>query len=156
MIALLAYISLINKVSADCAMQNNCNGHGKCDVALNKCDCFEGWGASTDITLYAAADCSARTCPSYRAWADVPTSPTTAHNVAECANRGVCNRGTGVCDCFPGFTGSACERSRCPNDCSGHGVCVSMKQMAQMSNALPLAPNTYYEGYEVSWVGYGC
>ena len=44
---------------------------------------------------------------------------------------------------------------------SGHGVCVSIKQMARMSNALPLAPNTYYEGAEDSTTWdedklYGC
>jgi hypothetical protein len=31
----------------------------------------------------------------------------------------------------------------------GHGMCVSLKEMARMSNALPLAPNTYYEGDSV-------
>jgi hypothetical protein len=29
-------------------------------------------------------------------------------------------------------------------------VCVNMKQMARMSNALPLGANTYYEGDNVS------
>ena len=36
--------------------------------------------------------------------------------------------------------------------CSGHGTCVSIAQMARMSNALPLGPNTYYEGDEVTIV----
>eukprot|EP01006_Ploeotia_vitrea_P064757 TRINITY_DN8884_c0_g1_i1.p1 TRINITY_DN8884_c0_g1~~TRINITY_DN8884_c0_g1_i1.p1 ORF type:complete len:288 (-),score=-8.20 TRINITY_DN8884_c0_g1_i1:102-965(-) len=158
---LLTFFMLIILCSSDCSMQNHCNGHGMCDLSLNKCNCFEGWGASTDVTLYRAPDCSARTCPSWRAWSDIPTSSTTAHNVAECANRGTCDRTTGTCKCFPGFTGTACERSRCPNDCSGHGICVSMKQMARMDNALPLAPNTFYEGYDdsVTWdedMSYGC
>jgi len=129
-------------------MQNMCNGHGTCLASTSTCLCYEGWGASTDVTLYAAADCSARTCPSGRAWADVPTSPTTAHNLAECSARGTCDRSTGTCQCFAGFTGLACNRNACPNDCSGHGVCASLKQMARMSNALPLGPNTYYEGDE--------
>ena len=94
--------------------------------------------ASTDISFYKAPDCSARTCPSGRAWADVPSSSTVAHAFAECSNRGTCNRGTGLCTCFDGFVGSACQRNSCPNDCSGHGICLSIKQLARMSNALPL------------------
>jgi len=133
-------------VSSDCAMHNYCNGHGSCDISTSSCLCYEGWGASTDITYYRAPDCSSRVCPNGRAWADVPTSPTTAHQYVECSNRGTCDRTSGTCTCFTGFTGSACNRNVCPNDCSGHGVCVNLKQMARMTNALPLAPNTYYEG----------
>jgi hypothetical protein len=136
-------------VNGDCAMQNFCNGHGTCVNSTSTCACYEGWGATSDIAFYKAPDCSQRVCPSDRAWSDVPTSTTSAHAVKECSNRGVCNRVTGVCDCFAGFTGSACQRNKCPNDCSGHGTCLSMKQLARMDAALPLGPNTYYEGDEV-------
>mmetsp|Transcript_25027 Transcript_25027/g.34364 ORF Transcript_25027/g.34364 Transcript_25027/m.34364 type:complete len:227 (+) Transcript_25027:1141-1821(+) len=63
--------------------------------------------------------------------------------MAECSDRGICNRKTGKCSCFKNFEGSACQRSKCPNDCSGHGRCLSMEQLAQHSNALPLSPGTY-------------
>lgn len=135
---------------ADCASQNHCNGHGICNDQTNSCECFDGYGAATDVTLFRAADCSARTCPSHRAWSDIPSSTTIAHAVAECSNRGACDRVNGVCICMDGFVGAACQRMACPNDCSGHGLCVSIKQMARMSNALPLGPNTYYEGDEVT------
>ena len=138
-----------NYVMADCAMHNFCNGHGTCVTATSTCSCFVGWGAATDVTYYRAPDCSARVCPSHRAWSDVPVSTTQAHNLAECSNRGVCNRVSGVCDCFDGFIGPACQRNKCPNDCSGHGVCLSIKDLAKVSSALPLGPNTFYEGYEV-------
>lgn len=137
-------------VNADCAMQNYCNGHGTCINSTSTCSCYEGWGATTDISFYKAPDCSQRTCPSDRAWSDVPSTPLKAHAVTECSNRGTCDRTTGQCTCFDGFTGTACQRNKCPNDCSGHGVCMSMKQLARTSDALPLGPNTFYEGNEVS------
>lgn len=42
----------------------------------------------------------------------------------ECAGQGVCDRATGLCTCNPGYEGYACERTKCPNTCSGHGVCT--------------------------------
>lgn len=158
---LLFVANIIEYVTADCAMHNNCNGHGTCNNATSTCACFEGWGASTDEAFYRAPDCSLRACPADRAWADIPSSSTQAHSIKECSNRGTCDRSTGLCNCFPGFTGGACQRNKCPNDCSGHGVCLSMKQLARMSNALPLGPNTFYEGDEdtTTWDEdkvYGC
>ncbi|CAM9876799.1 unnamed protein product [Phaeothamnion confervicola] len=43
---------------------------------------------------------------------------------------GICDRATGICRCHPMFEGAACERMRCLNDCSGHGRCLSMRQLA--------------------------
>lgn len=51
-------------------------------------------------------------------------------SISECSNRGYCNRVLGQCECDPGFTGLACSRLVCPNDCSGHGVCTSTYQVA--------------------------
>lgn len=160
-LGILVVFLLCGPVNGDCAMQKNCNGHGLCIESTSKCACFSGYGASSDITFYRAADCSARTCPAGKAWADVPASNIVAHQLVECSNRGICNRETGECTCFPGFTGASCNRNACPNACSGHGQCVSIKQMAQMSNALPLGANTYYEGDEdfSTWdedMTYGC
>lgn len=49
----------------------------------------------------------------------------TAHQLVECSGRGECDGAAGKCRCHAGFTGSACERTECPNDCSGHGTCQS-------------------------------
>ena len=46
------------------------------------------------------------------------------HFYRECSNKGTCNRATGECECFPGFDGAGCTRQVCPDDCSGHGMCV--------------------------------
>lgn len=137
-------------IATNCAMLNYCNGHGVCNPASSTCSCYEGYGAATDITLYRAPDCSALTCPSGRAWADVPNAAKFAHGYAECSNMGTCDRRTGKCKCFDGFVGDACQRSTCPKDCSGHGQCLSMKELARSSAAQPLNNNTYYEGEEVT------
>lgn len=51
-----------------------------------------------------------------------------AHFYKECSNKGICDRSTGKCECFPGFAGEGCTRTACPNDCSGHGVCQRMSE----------------------------
>jgi hypothetical protein len=53
-----------------------------------------------------------------------------AHFYRECSNKGICNRATGQCDCFPGYEGEGCQRTSCPgaesgSPCSGHGLCLS-------------------------------
>jgi hypothetical protein len=65
-----------------------------------------------------------------------------AHFYAECSGRGSCERGTGQCSCFGGFTGSACQRSECAADCSGNGVCLTAKEVAAGSRVNPTAATT--------------
>jgi hypothetical protein len=56
--------------------------------------------------------------------------PGEAHFVVECAGKGACDRTTGACMCYEGYTGSSCQRTTCPNDCSGNGVCRTLKDIA--------------------------
>jgi len=108
--------------SVDAACANSCSGHGTCGQN-NICTCFSGWDAG-------AADCSFRTCPYGPAWADKAYATDKAHLPALCSNAGICDYQQGKCECFKGFTGSACQRSVCPNDCSGHGSCVSIADVS--------------------------
>ncbi|CAK4648286.1 unnamed protein product [Aphanomyces euteiches] len=95
-----------------CAELNECSGHGDCTLMSKTCLCYPGWGAASDIAEYKAPDCSQRTCPSDNAWADIPTAPTVDHQtILECSGKGLCDRKTGLCQCLPGFEGSACNRS---------------------------------------------
>merc|ERR1712091_689629 len=112
---------------------------GTAGVTYKTCSCQSGWGASTDIAYYKAPDCSMRICPSGKTFASVPTGEYTAHEEAECSNNGICDRSLGECTCFEGFDGNACQRLACPEACSGHGQCLSMRAMASMSNAFPLS-----------------
>jgi len=53
-----------------------------------------------------------------------------AHFYMECSGKGECDRKAGQCVCYPGFTGASCQRSTCPSDCSGHGLCRTLREVA--------------------------
>ena len=55
------------------------------------------------------------------------------HYYMECANRGLCDRSTGECECFDGYAGAACQRLVCPEDCSGHGTCETVDELRQQN-----------------------
>ena len=55
----------------------------------------------------------------------------TAHAYSECGNKGMCDRKSGECECFPGYEGAGCQRASCPDPtCSGHGTCMSAADLA--------------------------
>jgi len=102
------------------ACPNKCSGHGKCGLN-DVCDCLQNW---------VGGDCSGRQCPFTRAWHDTAQRDDDAHYYAECGNRGSCDRTSGECTCDSGFVGSGCRRMQCPNDCSGHGTCEYIEELA--------------------------
>eukprot|EP00750_Incisomonas_marina_P032291 INCI9106.1.p1 GENE.INCI9106.1~~INCI9106.1.p1 ORF type:complete len:276 (+),score=24.42 INCI9106.1:154-981(+) len=143
---------------------NSCSGHGVCVSATGKCNCYDGWGSATDIVaqdLGVAVDCSQRVCGAGRSWNVLPADSATVPE-SECHGRGICNRLTGVCQCRPGFVGASCEHTSCPDDCSGHGVCISMSVAATKDAMLPLSstPGPFLYGtVEATWDGeamHGC
>lgn len=118
-------------VTTTCSVPD-CSSHGTCMNynGVFRCKCYPG---------YTNPRCTDRTCPRGPAWFDEPTSETVAHVPVECSNAGACNRMTGTCTCRPGFTGAACDRLRCPSEdsshaCSGHGVCLSLREMVKRSS----------------------
>jgi hypothetical protein len=101
-----------------------CSGRGRCIVdtaagIIGKCECQDG---------YMGGDCSLKSCPiGDHAWADEAIGVEDAHNRAECSHRGICDRLTGTCKCQPNFSGIACSRLSCPDDCSSRGSCRTMR-----------------------------
>jgi hypothetical protein len=105
-----------------------CSRHGTCGQC-GVCKCYTRPGSNDPAWI--DHDCSKRTCMKGRSWADPGTADSTAHGLHECSMAGTCNRKTGMCECFPGFTGKACQRSACPNACSYNGVCTTQEFMAE-------------------------
>ncbi|KAK1942072.1 Tenascin [Phytophthora citrophthora] len=117
-VILVAFLATSSVVLGACP--NKCSGHGKCGLN-DVCQCMQNW---------IGGDCSGRQCPFTRAWQDTAQRKDDAHYYAECGNRGTCDRTTGECSCDAGFVGSGCRRMQCPNDCSGHGTCEYIEELA--------------------------
>lgn len=94
------------------------------------CVCDSSWtvglsSGETQIGEWFGVDCSLRNCPSGNDPMTASTDETDCESLKDnganagagaagnlchvnCANRGLCNYKTGVCDCFDGFYGVAC------------------------------------------------
>ena len=115
------------KVITSCHGEIACSAHGVCAGAPTyRCTCSTG---------YTGADCSEFACGSAPAWTDLPIAENVAHQPAECANVGHCDRTKGVCLCAVGFEGGACNRMSCDSTtgmpCSGNGRCLPMRRLSE-------------------------
>ena len=106
---------------------NGCTGHGSCGDD-DRCTCYL---RPNGESAWQGADCSERTCPMSTSWVKYPVeAENDVHSSEECSSMGLCDRKKGECDCFDGYDGIACERTVCPNDCNGRGICYTQKQLA--------------------------
>ena len=160
----------VQAIGDNCADLKYCSGNGNCNFRNSTCECFDGYGSPRDF-LHAvadnyAADCSAKSCPTGPALFKLEKDPKIGmHREIECSNNGQCNRDNGLCKCFPGFLGEACERSECPRPggdpsqpiCSDRGVCKKMSRLVRDLRALPLSSSistqyeTFYMNQTKSW-----
>merc|ERR1719473_956569 len=92
---------------------------------------------------WTGADCSQMTCPRGMSFISVSSEAISSGanllhthvDDVECSDAGTCDRSTGVCQCHGGFEGRACQRTSCPNSCSGHGICQSNVKFAAENGA---------------------
>ena len=114
--------------------ENGCSGHGSCSAQGDACKCVVSLNG---VKLYTGADCSLKACPVGLSWASATLlGNNDAHPLMECSNRGVCNRDTGECECYPPFEGMACQRNACWNDCNNRGQCLPQKMLAELAGNL--------------------
>jgi len=106
--------------------ENHCSGHGTCQMNGN-CVCYTGLNGESE---WVGPDCSQRTCPKDFAWVGDVVNSNDLHPWVECSNKGLCDRKSGVCACFTGYEGIACQRTVCPNNCNDHGTCWPEKHLA--------------------------
>lgn len=78
-----------------------------------------------------------------------------AHFAEECSGKGTCDRSLGSCNCYDGYTGAACQRTTCPNDCSRHGICRTVGELAKSAYQTfqeSVAGETLYTGISLPFV----
>ena len=122
--------------TSSCPGEPACLGHGVCSGPPHyRCECETG---------RSGPDCALIDCPKGKSWFSFPIADNTAHGLKECSDMGLCDRTSGQCQCAEGFEGGACQYMTCPNDCSGHGECLSMSTLAQRNRVNgALTPFTY-------------
>jgi len=158
---------------ANAACPNACSGHGTCN-SMDQCNCYAESTEADAEELWRGADCSLMACDRGVSWNVVADGSNHKHkDEVECSDGGVCDTSTGECICYPGFEGSACQRTKCPNDCSGHGTCRSNTDFAvdyseavfreQNDKNKKTVTGSYYDyflvTYEKAWdsgMQYGC
>lgn len=130
-----------NPLTADNKPDQSTISVGGMDSAVAKkdnCICFleRDFTSSDYVFAWTGPDCSRKSCPYGEAFGvhkrtngafTIGTGTPKLHTaLLECSGVGSCDHKTGKCECQPGYTGEACHRTACPNDCSGFGVCTTL------------------------------
>ncbi|DAZ98879.1 TPA: hypothetical protein N0F65_002604 [Lagenidium giganteum] len=138
-------------VAAECP--NGCSGNGDC-MAKDMCNCYKNFQGNdcSDRTCpfsYAHVDTprgdlnmdqsritnnwiltnSQQSPAGTYEYFNPSAKQHEAHFYLECSNKGICDRSTGLCTCFDGYEGNGCQRTTCPNKCSGHGTCETLRKL---------------------------
>lgn len=124
------------RVRTNGVCENQCSGHGECLFNYN-CKCYNGLDGEPEWT---GPDCSLRTCPKGLAWVGFVVSANDLHPWVECSNKGICDRKKGMCECFDGYDGLACQRTVCPEQCNYRGACFPEKILADKAGRIYTAP----------------
>lgn len=150
------------------------SGSTTTDQNNDVCTCFTKVEESTrhiketthpTTAAWTGYDCSERLCPYGYAHASSPQGSFTAvkkstdraiqdgHDWSECSNMGKCDRKTGACTCFAGFSGHACEKRNVLDTalpvCSGHGTLLSEEHLHRSAS-------DFYEDVRVAEVTSSC
>jgi hypothetical protein len=131
-------LSLLVAVNAGC--DNACSGHGTCGLN-GVCTCYDNWGIGMS---HDSGDCSERICPFEFSWVDAPDKDGAHHKYTECSSKGLCDRESGMCECFEGYEGKACQRTSCPNSCSGHGQCAYIEDLEESASISQTTQASYF------------
>ena len=126
----------------------DCSNKGFINSTTGLCEC---------ISTYRGYNCQYRYCPYGNSWLAYPTANHVRERPrVECSNMGSCDMTTGVCTCREGYEGRACERKSCPNTCSRHGRCVTMREHALNFNGRStILPPINYGGWDADAI-MGC
>jgi len=174
MIAAFVSVVALLAAGALAECPNACSGQGDCGTK-DQCTCYVGfYGGDCSLRVCPVGtafvdtplgDLShqgvvSRTSYSKVQWSQYlqpevwPTSsalggwsaqPGEAHFAVECSGKGTCDRTLGVCGCYDGFTGAACQRTTCPNSCSGHGICYTVGSIASGQRNSQVTESSYGE-----------
>jgi hypothetical protein len=90
----------------------------------------------SDVPVYRFVETVAAPKGTWESWqGDHAQGVDEGHFYMECANRGICDRKSGECACFEGYTGAACHRQDCPGDgnCNNHGTCETVKELSSQA-----------------------
>ena len=134
------------RVGNGCSSISDCASKGTCDYCQEICECYTGFGSGDNRRQIGSMDCTLLECPVGPLWGSLPSNATDGGHGMQtqmCSGAGLCLAETGVCECFVGFTGDACQRwtGSCgaSSSCSDHGQCLTMHDLARSHEALPLS-----------------